>query len=148
MATKSRTSYLDGSWGNKEETRVIETAQALNALGLMHDPFVDSESAIKKGLAYLKGHSVDNNDSLLRIYDTLKRFGQDVHALETRLNLRLYKSNDSGTLQGFGATHRYYPDAVHTAMSMLARYEIPAVLSEDGRRDYLSSEVLKSNWSR
>lgn len=147
------TGYWDGS---NDAARIVNTAEALNALGKMPPTQLDPE-AIPRGLAYLQSHFADDVGAIARQIDTLQRYGVNTRELHVRLAIRALVDPDSESsppvpLAGWGLQSRYGPDPYHTALAMLARQDpgpidLPTLggLSA-GEEDLAVQNLLESGW--
>jgi hypothetical protein len=104
------TQNKEGSWGEKEELRLLYTSQVLNALRLTGD----DSAGIRKGLFYLRGRHADNNDYLARKILTLHKYGQNVYESVNRLISEAFSVGEG--LYSWGIQKRFGPDALDMAL--------------------------------
>jgi len=113
----------DGSWGEKENRRILATTQILNGFNLAGQ----NSPAIQKALFYLRGQFADNNDYLARKILALDDFGQNTNALFNRL---ISQRTLSGyNRYGWGVQKKFRVDAATTALGYLASTRSPVVLT-------------------
>ena len=106
---------IDGSWGSKQRSKLLQTTSALDALqGFKHE----NQYITNKALAYVLGAYADNNDYLSRQIVTLANY-----ELYTRdkVNRLLSQSwfNDYNLI-GWGLLKRYRINALDTALASRA----------------------------
>lgn len=105
---------VNGVWQNEEELSILTTSQAINALYSSNQ----TGATIDKALFFLRGQPADNNDFLSRKIIALKSYGQNTGAAVTRLFSQA-KFTD-GKVSGWGLTEDYQPDAVDSALAIMA----------------------------
>jgi len=112
----------DGSWGGDItlDRKLISTAQAMRAIARDGRWAADRPHLVRRGLSYLRGRFVDENDAIIRSIDALQRHGEPAESLHTRLAIRGMLAQQDH-LVGWASHRQYYPDALHTALGLLAR---------------------------
>lgn len=122
----------DGGWpGEMLADRIIATAQVLQGLK-QHSTWVeDHPIAVERGIGFLRGRFVDDNDAIARSILALRGLGTPVRDLEVRLAFRAFDSDadqqsSDNQVDGWSVHRRYYPDALHTALGYRVAAAWPA----------------------
>jgi hypothetical protein len=114
VAWLKQTQSPQGTWGASGPLTMLATSQALSGLQRAQS----ADAGMTDALFYLRGHLGNNTDYQARKILTLNRFGHNTDEAVNRLIS--YAVIDQDAISGWGLTHRYAPDALDTALGLMA----------------------------
>jgi len=130
----------DGSWGNDENIRYLNTSAVVNSLKASNN----YNAAYHTGIAWLENHSANNVDYISRKIDSLYEHGNNISADVN--NLRQAKGDINQ--QGWGLNTLYNSSAIDSCLALRAMLKVGDVNGQMSAINYLlSSQLTDGGWS-